>query len=254
MSEPFLYSKNTSSDYENFYADCPYCGFSNIFNRVSDLKTLAPISFQIVKCLSKACSHKFNINGDSASEAYETLIHDCNDLLERKKYSSCILNLTQAYEVFFNLFVYLKLVGVPFSKEEENSDIDVLNNMSRDLRKAIRNFGYRSMRNLFFNFVIKDIKPQNIVESHIWIGEIHKFGGDLNGEEFKKIDNLELRKLILSIKNSKIEELRNNIAHKYAYKATEDEARKMFKETRTNLLIDAQRILNIDSMIFDSPL
>ena len=95
-----LYANEKSSDYENFYATCPYCEQENIFNRRSDLGTLEPVTFKQVKCLNPDCEKVFNINGYLANAAFEMLIYDCYELFRKKRYSYCILNLAQACEVF----------------------------------------------------------------------------------------------------------------------------------------------------------
>jgi hypothetical protein len=96
MSEvPYAERKRTS--YENFVAQCPWCGHESIFNRATDLKELSPIAFRTVSCLSLVCGKPFNINGDSVNSAHEMLVFDRYELLQLKHYMNCILTLTQAY-------------------------------------------------------------------------------------------------------------------------------------------------------------
>ena len=87
----YLYAEEKDNDYENFYATCPYCGFRNIFNRVTDLATTAPISFMTIRCLNDECGQNFNINGDTSNAAYEMLIYDCYELIKKKKYSALVI-------------------------------------------------------------------------------------------------------------------------------------------------------------------
>src|SRR5690349_9162011 len=97
------YATKKETYYETFEAECPACGHWNIFNRVSDFKTVEPIAFKTVICLD--CQNDFNINGDQINSAYEMLIFDCYKLKSIKRYSYCILNLAQAYEVFFSQYL-----------------------------------------------------------------------------------------------------------------------------------------------------
>jgi hypothetical protein len=98
------YARSHRASYENFTAECPWCGQESIFNRATDLEDLRPIAFRTVSCLNLRCGELFNINGDSVNSRHEMLIFDCHDLLEQKHYMNCILILAQAHEVFFSLF------------------------------------------------------------------------------------------------------------------------------------------------------
>lgn len=98
MSEiPVARKRRTS--YENFVAECPWCGRENIFNRASDLHSVDPIAGLDVSCLSADCGKPFRLTGDSVNSPHEMLIFDCYELLERKHYMNAVLSLAQAYEV-----------------------------------------------------------------------------------------------------------------------------------------------------------
>src|SRR6266498_3552998 len=125
MSEvPYAERKRTS--YENFVAQCPWCGHESIFDRATDLKELSPIAFRPVSCLSLVCEKPFNINGDSVNSAHEMLVFDRYELLQLKHYMNCILTLAQAYAVFFSLFLRAGLLYKPFAADPDK-DIDQLN-------------------------------------------------------------------------------------------------------------------------------
>ena len=96
------YARNMDPTYENFEAECPHCGVSNIFNRASDLRTFQPISLRTVKC--QKCNRPFKINNDSVNAAHQMLLTACYTLIERKQYMQCVLSVAQAYEVFFSHF------------------------------------------------------------------------------------------------------------------------------------------------------
>ena len=117
---PFVRIERVS--YENINATCPCCGYKCIFNRISDLCTTDPIGSREVHCLNKECDKLFRIGGDSANERHEMLIFDCYELLDRKQYMHCILNLATAYEMFFSLFLRVKLVHKPFKADREFQD------------------------------------------------------------------------------------------------------------------------------------
>jgi hypothetical protein len=77
----------------------------SISNRASDLRTFEPICGRDVACENTDCGKLFRIVSDSINGPHEMLIFDCYELVGRKHYMSCILSLTQAYEIFFNLFL-----------------------------------------------------------------------------------------------------------------------------------------------------
>ena len=76
-------AKNMRPSYENFVADCPWCGYECIFNRASDLHTFEPIGGLNVTCLNGLCAKTFRLVSDSVNERHEMLIYDCYELLVR---------------------------------------------------------------------------------------------------------------------------------------------------------------------------
>ena len=88
------------SEYENIVVDmsCPMCNDEISFNRASDLQTFEPVAGANVSCYR--CSGEFWINGDSINERHNALLFDCNEHLFAKRYMNCILNVSQAYEMF----------------------------------------------------------------------------------------------------------------------------------------------------------
>jgi hypothetical protein len=92
----FSIAKNRRTSYENFVAECPWCGKDCIFNRASDLHTFEPIAGRDVSCQSGDCRKPFRIVGDSVNSAHEMLIFDCYELIERKHYMNCILSLASS--------------------------------------------------------------------------------------------------------------------------------------------------------------
>lgn len=75
------------------------CNDEISFNRASDLQTFEPVGGANVSCYR--CSGEFWINGDSINERHNALLFDCNEHLFAKRYMNCILNVSQAYEMFF---------------------------------------------------------------------------------------------------------------------------------------------------------
>src|SRR3989304_5727251 len=194
--EEILYSKKTNPTYENFIAICPYCDFKNIFNRATDLKDSNPIGFKTVKCLSEKCEKSFNINGDLVSPAYQMLIFDCYDLLKEKKYSYCILNLAQAFEVFFSLYLRIKLIYKPFAIQRGKT-------RGNELNEIIKNLTTEPENNLIENISDKKLEPLLIKLKNSKIHElrnevVHKYAYRPTLEEVEKAIN-ETREIVLGL-------------------------------------------------------
>ena len=147
------YAVEITTTYENFIADCPHCSHRNVYNRASDLKDLAPIAFKEVACTNASCGKLFRINNDRISPIYQTLIFDCHKLIEEKKYSYCILNLAQAFEVFFALHLRVEILYKPFVRSIDH-DINKLNKISISLYKRIKDQTFSGMRALFLNHLV----------------------------------------------------------------------------------------------------
>jgi hypothetical protein len=146
-------AKNKRTSYENLVAECPYCGYDSIFNRASDLHTFEPIAGLDVTCQSEDCQRPFRIVGDSVNSAHEMLIFDCYELIGNKHYMACILNLAQAYEVFFSLFFRVELLYKPFACDP-NHQMSDLNQLLVDLQQRIVQYSFSRMRALFLSFIV----------------------------------------------------------------------------------------------------
>lgn len=234
--EEILYSKITNPTYENFIAICPYCNFKNIFNRVTDLKDTNPIDFRTVKCLSEKCEKSFNINGDLVSPAHQMLIFDCYDLLKEKKYSYCILNLAQAFEVFFSLYLRIKLIYKPFAIQREETRLNELNEILNSLYDAIKNYPYLKIRNIFINAVLSNQSNNSLEESKTFIENITNLTTEPKNDLIGNVSDKLLKPLLIKLKNYKIHELRNKVVHKDAYRPTLEEVEKAINETREIVL------------------
>ncbi len=222
------------ASYENIVAKCPWCGKMNIFNRASDLGTFEPISGRCVSCQSDDCGKSFRIIGDRVNCKHEMLIIDCYELLEKKHYMNCILNLSLAYEMFFSLFMRVMLVYKPFVFET-NRDIHQLNQLMNMLRKKLNNYAFDKMRNLFLNQIISGSQPANLLEAE---REIKSLDERLNTPKDLEIDGIIDRQLVAvlkAIKKTAINRIRNRVIHKEAYRPTRKEAERAIEETRSLL-------------------
>ncbi len=209
----------TKTDYENFSAECPYqiCKFWNIFNRRSDLKNTALITYQEVQC--KKCSCFFAINCDEASEKWEYLLYGCYDLLENKKYMSCVLNAAQALEAFFHLAIKKKLLYDPFEKKILAKE--EFNKLSEDLYERLEKTTLPGLKGMFMELYCKQINLSTKEEVSIAIRRLKKRKKTMS-DLFGSVEN--------------IWKLRCNVGHKEAYRPTKDEADVCLKQAREILM------------------
>lgn len=233
------YAKKKRTSYENFAAQCPWCEEESIFNRASDLNDFNPIAFRTVMCLNPSCGKSFNINGDSVNSAHEMLILDCYELLSHKHYMNCILTVTQAYEVFFSLFLRVELLYKPFAVDPEK-DIDQLNNLAKKLAKKIERYSFWQMRALFLRQITCSDIPKNVKEAKEIIEALCPC--EPRNTEIESLSDEKLIALTKALKAVKVNKLRNKIVHKQAHRPTQKEAESALKKARSILFPLSKRL------------
>ncbi len=228
--------RNAKWTYENLYVECPWCGHANIFNRKSDLGSLSAIDSRQVSCDSPNCLRAFHISGDVINPSYEMIIFDCDDLLERKQFMYCALNLAQAFEVFFSHYFRVEFVYKPFWADvRAEKDIGSLKNLEGLLYEGTKRFSLFEMKNLFLCHLLYEDRPKSLVDSEDIIRRIPHKPSPTSNDEIRKarrpVDG-NVRQLLLQLNSCKVGELRNRVVHKLAYRPDEAEARAVLKETR----------------------
>ncbi|MDP1675637.1 MAG: hypothetical protein Q8L88_02135 [Bacteroidota bacterium] len=223
-------STETRSTYENVEARCPYCSYWNIYNRASDIKNFKLLIEKIVVCQSSSCNFKFLIEKDLINPAWQMLILDCEVLKQRKQYSYCILNLTQSFEMYFALFLRVELLYKPFGIEKSYNE-NLLNKISDLLFESTRKWPFYLLRNTFINFITNKIKSNGLEQSNSIILDLKLYSSEPTNEAIKSIEDNKLSDLILRLKNTQVNILRNRIIHKYGYRPTVEEVESSKDET-----------------------
>jgi len=232
-------AKEKHTTYENFIARCPSCGFMNVFNRASDLRDLTPIGSKQVNCLN--CCQPFNISGDSINSAYEMLIYDCYELRDAKHYMYCILNLAQAFEVFFSQYLRVKLLYWPYVTDSMR-DINQLNRLAGFLYGKVKKHPFVAMRNLFFFQVLRQQSLSSLVEAEASINALPMKPSEPSDNDIKSIADPKLSGLLIRLKYSKVADLRNQVIHQRAYRPTLEEVNDALEETREILFPLAKKL------------
>ena len=236
------YSRNMESTYENFLADCPNsnCGVRNTFNRASDLQTFKPIGFKTVTC--QACKQPFNINNDTVNAAHDMLLLGCFAFIERKEYMQCVLSVAQAYEVFFSHFLHVQLIYRPYANDGSRN-LSHLNRLLQQLYDRIHLFTFVPMRCLVLRLLVGGIPPASLAAAEVEIKRLLKRPQDVHDpaapkktRAYERKDILmpdgPLKELLLRLLDADVNELRNLVVHKDAYRPTREEATRVHKEAR----------------------
>jgi hypothetical protein len=229
----YPYAEERKCDYENFAAVCPICKQWNIYNRITDLKTIDPICFKTVQCFH--CEQLFNINCDEVGEPYQYLILDIRQLLEQKRYMYCILNLTQSIECFLNHSIWIKLLYRPYKNKflsEEDFEI-----VYTEIGKKIKNWTFKPLIDLFFWLYLNDREFTSRNEILAFLDKEMKDQKFKNySDKLKDIDiinssDAETADLLIRLKKLKVASLRNQVIHKYAYRPSLQEVIECWHET-----------------------
>ena len=227
-------ARNTRTSYENFVAECPWCGRENIFNRASDLHSVEPIAGLDVSCLGADCGKPFRLTGDSVNGPHEMLIFDCYELLERKHYMNAVLSIAQAYEVFFSLFFRVELLYKPFGADPDE-DVDELNVVSEALQEKVKEHTFARMRALFLQHIVARPVPRNLAEAAALIAAFPDRPGDPKDASIDGVADAKLAPLLKALKATTIHTLRNRVVHKQAYRPTRAEVDAALEEARSIL-------------------
>ncbi len=229
---PRAIAKNPT--YENFRAQCPKCKRLNIFNRASDIGSFQRIMNATVTCLYSGCRQEFTIGGDWINPAWQMLILDCEDLKAQKYYAYCILNLAQAFEMFFALFLRVQFLHKPYASEMPDH-LDDFNRCSALLYDNTHRYAYAKMRNIFLNLILRRADFKTLAESEAAISMLASITSEPADDDIRALPDSGLSDLLLRLKNSNVSDLRNDVVHKEGYRPTLAEVESAIDETSSIL-------------------
>jgi len=234
---PYADLDTVRSNPENISVICPLCQKESTYNRVSDLGITGFIANQQVNCLQPECREAFYLCGDMLGLNFQLVILSCQHLIDTKDYTRCIMDLTQAHEMFFKLFLQVELVFKPFGLCDA-SHLNILRKLEQSLIKELKTLAFAKLRNVFMHMMVSPVQHGNL-------DTIYKFIGHLNDECYAKPPKVRslpvnakgnLNPLLNSIYRSDICTLRNTVIHSSAYHPTKEEAVFFYRETRKNVL------------------
>jgi hypothetical protein len=247
-----LQGRDIKATHENITVRCPSCGRENIFNRASNLKgVLHPIDYLEVSCLFADCASPFYLSGDVINSAYEMLIYDCYELLVRKHYSYCILNLAQAFEAFFGQYLRVELLYKAFVADlrKREGDIEKLNDLLELLHWKIEKLPFNRMRHLFLCQVLHPPQPSSLRQAEGVINTLPCKAKLVlpSNDEIRNaaiFTDKRVPDLLVRLISCNVSKLRNQVVHKNAYRPTLDEVNDALKETR-EILFPLGQLLDV---------
>ena len=223
--------------YENLTVACPWCNCECIYNRASDIGTFEPISGREVQCTGNSCRKLIWIYSDSVNERHEMLVYECYQLLERKQYMYCILNLATAYEMFFSLFLRVYLLYKPYAADANSGlsgSLDKVNELSATLHHKIEHLTFPRMRNLFLSEVTNTTPVTDLLSAEQRILSLRP-REDTPDSKIEALGDGNLVQVLKDLKSTDIHNVRNAVVHKQGYRPTKEEAEKYFQEARSIL-------------------
>lgn len=220
----------TNPTYENFAARCPACRRRSIFNRASDIGNYELVTNMIVNCQHADCQKQFIIGHDWINPGWQMLLLDCEDLKAEKHYAYCILNLAQAFEMFFALYLRVQFLYKPFASERPEG-LDGFNRCSGLLFDKTRRYAYIKMRNVFINLILRAPKYTTLAESEAAIVDLSAITNNPLDENIRNLSDSALSDLLFRLVNCKVSDLRNDVVHKTGYRPTLDELQSAIDES-----------------------
>lgn len=237
--------KIQDSDYETVTARCDQCSSLNILNRLDDIGEPGPYSGRNVTCLE--CGKLFWIFGDIINSAYELFIFDAYKHMRRKHYMLAVTMFGQAWESFLATFIYSNYLYRPFHANVRYSgDLKQLNRLVALLGDTMERFTFDPLRNMLVNTVIERVHPGTLDESETAIARIkeEKFHQRPSAARVEAFSDPQVRSVLSQLQNLKINELRNKVVHKGAYRPRQAEVEKC-RDDEIGVLYRAKHLLPV---------
>ena len=240
MDPPLVEKKDCN--YENFIDVCPRCGYRNIYNRRTDLKTFDPIGGLDVECFN--CHKNFWITGDEVNAPYRYLYYDCRFFEKEKRYMYCIIGFCQAIEMFLSYAIEWKLVWVPHQNGIiERTDLDAI---LKDIRAKFEECGFSRLRNIFFYIHLNRKSFCSKPDILNYTNRFSDYWGRIPSDaEVQACPGPKLATLFLNLKTTQVNELRNDVVHQ-GYRTSLKEVYDCQEET-AKIVLDLATGLGIES-------
>jgi hypothetical protein len=173
------------------------------------------------------------ISGDSINPAYQMLLLDCFDLRAEKRYMYCILNICQAYEMFFSLY-FRSLIYRAFVKDR---DLDRVNDLLERLHGSMTRFAFASLRCNFLRMAAAGLSPASLDEAETQLATLDKDDTDASRIDLSTCTDPKLMEKLETIRATDIHRLRNKVVHGVGYRPTLEEVNAALHEAKGVLFV-----------------
>lgn len=235
-------------DYETVQARCDECGSLVILNRIDDIGHPGPYDGRDVTC--PECGRPFWIYGDTANADYQFFIFDAGEHMRAKRYGQSVISLARAWEMFFAAYARSNYLYRPFcANDRYPGDLNQFNRLAKLLGETIRDFTFDPLRNVLIRTVVERAHPGTLDESETAIARIadEGFGDRLAKARVEAFPDPQVRDLLRQLQDLRINELRNRVVHKGAYRPRRAEVGKCRDEI--GALYEAKRTLPVRDFI-----
>lgn len=142
----------------------------------------------------------------------------------------CILGVSQAYEVFFNHFMYVELLYRPAGRDTD--PVRRFPKVSEALFKRLKRFTFEDLRRTFLTLVAEGSHPASLAHAEQLVAALSEHPAVPNAA-IEAVADDQLRSLLIGIRDTSVNRLRNRVVHKEAYRPTFQEASDAFAEACT---------------------
>jgi len=244
---------NFKATYENYEVGCRICKKWNIFNRITDIKSIGAASGKEVQCFY--CHKSFVISIDDVEEQYQYFLNDCEELLKQKRYMYCIINLCQACEAFFMKCIDIKLLWIPYRRGVfgwGDKKYQLFDNFFEKVHKEFKKFAYCRLRNILFDLCLNDKSFSTQEEIHDYLSKIADDEENNIAEPSAKAIKIKSegrqRNVLMDLKRLKIHEIRNKVVHMEGYRPSFDDAKYYIKQI-TSFIENFKTVFNLHDIL-----
>ncbi len=233
----------SQADYETVETSCEHCGHGCILNRREDFADVGPYFGRNVTCPS--CRSVMWVSGDTVNEPFELFLFAARESFNRKRYMLAVVNMCQAWEIVFRMFVAARFLYRPyFYSRQRGRDLDRLNDLEAELEnkklknRSFRKLAFADLRSVMIKVIVDNMSPRTLDEAR---EAIH---GNListtcpSREAVSKVADTQTREILLGLLELNVGEIRNKVIHSRAYRPTRDEAERSLESAR--LLLSAR--------------
>jgi hypothetical protein len=144
-----------------------------------------------------------------------------------------VLYAVQSFEVFCSLYLRVELAYKPFGRERQAEGgaipTSALNEVLDLLYEKTRTYTFSKMRRIFLRRVLMAENVASLAAARHAIESLKSIKEEPSDDEINGHPNKEIGALLLAFRDTKLNDLRNRVAHKELYRPSREEAEEAVK-------------------------